>query len=114
MTNSTSELEIFQKLIQESNLFVNLRDALDSLKEQLTDNDITNIKVIDNWIEQLPEPDRENILKEYEDCQLAGDKLGDRGQSPTKPGQASQILKEIIENLTIAQEKPPESNQDTP
>ncbi|MEG5111729.1 CHAT domain-containing protein, partial [Microcoleus sp. A2-C5] len=113
MTQSTSKLEIFQQLIQESDLFVNLRDALDSLKEQLTDNDITNIKIIDNWIEQLPEPDKNNILEEYEDRQLEGVKLGNRAQSPTKPGQASQILKEII-NLTIAPEKPPESNQDTP
>jgi len=113
MANSTSKLEIFQQLIQQSDLFVNLRDALDSLKEQLTDNDITNIKIIDNWIEQLPETDRKNILEEYKDRQLEGVKFG-KGQSPTKPGQASQILKEIIDNLTIAPEKPPESNQDTP
>jgi hypothetical protein len=44
----------------------------------------------------------------------AGDKLGNRSQSPTKPGQESQILKEIIENLIVAPEKPPEPNKDTP
>ena len=114
MTKSLSKLEIFQQLIQESDLFVNLRGALASLKEQLTDDDKTNITVIENWIEQLPETDKNNILEEYEDRQFNSDKLGNRAQSPTKPGQASQILKEIIENLTIAPEKPPEPKKDTP
>jgi hypothetical protein len=41
-------------------------------------------------------------------------KLPNKGQSPTKPGQQSQILKETLKDLTIAAEKPPEANQDTP
>ncbi|MEO9128070.1 MAG: CHAT domain-containing protein, partial [Microcoleus sp.] len=110
MANSTSKLEIFQELIQKSDLFVNLRDALVSLKGQLTDNDEENIKMIEIWLQDKPD-----IKKKYNNKLMnVGDKLGNRAQSPTKPGQASQILKEIIENLTIAQEKPPESNQDTP
>jgi hypothetical protein len=110
MANSTSKLEIFQELIQKSDLFVNLRDALVSLKGQLTDNDEENIKMIEIWLQDKPD-----IKKKYNNKLMnVGVKLGNRAQSPTKPGQASQILKEIIENLTIAQEKPPESNQDTP
>jgi CHAT domain-containing protein len=114
MANSISKLEIFQQLIRESELFVNLRDALIYLKEQLTDNDEANVKIIETWMEKLPEADKNNILEEYEDRQLNTEKLGNRAKSPTKPGQESQILKEIIENLTVAPEKPPEPNQDTP
>ena len=114
MTNSLSKLEIFQQLIRESDLFLNLRDALASLKDQLTDDDKTNVTVIENWIEQLPETDKNNILEEYEDRQFNSDKLGNRAQSPTKPGQESKILKEIIEDLIVAPEKHPEPNKDTP
>jgi CHAT domain-containing protein len=114
MTNSLSKLEIFQQLIRESDLFLNLRDALASLKDQLTDDDKTNVTVIENWIEQLPETDKNNILEEYEDRQFNSDKLGNRAQSPTKPGQESKILKEIIEDLIVTPEKPPEPNKDTP
>lgn len=110
MANSTSKLEIFQKLIQESDLFVNLRDALVSLKGQLTDNDEENIKIIESWLQDKPEIRRKYNTK----LMQAGDKLGNRAQSTTKPGQESQILKEIIENLIVAPEKPPEPNKDTP
>jgi hypothetical protein len=110
MANSTSKLEIFQKLIQESDLFVNLRDALVSLKGQLTDNDEENIKIIESWLQDKPEIRRKYNTK----LMKAGDKLGNRAQSTTKPGQESQILKEIIENLIVAPEKPPEPNKDTP
>ena len=114
MTNSSEQLEIYQQIIQESDLFVNLRDALVSLKKQLTNNDETNVKILEKWIEKLPEPDKNNILAEYEFYNLNRNKLPNKGQSPTKPGQQSQILKDTLENLTIAAEKPPESNQDTP
>jgi len=114
MTNSSEKLEIYQQIIQESDLFVNLRDALVSLKKQLTNNDETNVKIIDKWIKALPETDKNNILSEYEFYDLNRNKLPNKGQSPTKPGQQSQILKETLENLTIAAEKPPEANQDTP
>lgn len=114
MTNSSEKLEIYQQIIQESDLFVNLRDALVSLKKQLTNNDETNVKIIDKWIKALPETDKNNILSEYEFYDLNRNKLPNKGQSPTKPGQQSQILKETLENLTIVPEKPPEANQDTP
>src|SRR5919199_567367 len=108
MTNSSEQLEIYQQIIQESDLFVNLRDALVSLKKPLTNNDETNVKIIEEWIERLPEADKNNILAEYEFYDLNRNKLPNKGQSPTKPGQQSQILKETLENLTIAAEKPPE------
>jgi hypothetical protein len=114
MTNSSEKLEIYQQIIQESDLFVNLRDALVSLKKQLTNNDETNVKIIDKWIKALPETDKNNILSEYEFYDLNRNKLPNKGQSPTKPGQQSQILKETLENLTIPAEKPPEANQNTP
>ncbi|MEG4519207.1 CHAT domain-containing protein [Microcoleus sp. AT9_A5] len=110
MANSTSKLEIFQELIQESDLFVNLRDALVSLKGQLTDNDEENIKIIDSWLQDKPEIRRKYNTK----LMKAGDKLGNKAQSPTKPGQEKPILKKSIENLIVAPEKPPESNKDTP
>jgi hypothetical protein len=110
MANSTSKLEIFQELIKESDLFVNLTDALVSLKSQLTDNDEENIKIIESWLQDKPEIRRKYNTK----LMKPGDKLGNRAQSPTKPGQESQILKEIIEDLIVAPEKPPEPNKDTP
>jgi len=106
MTNSSTKLEIFQQLIQKSDLFVNLRDALVSLQKQLTDNDETNVTIIENWIEQLPENDKNNILGEYEDLQLNADKLGRDGKSSTKRGQQTQPLKEMIGNLVAAEKTP--------
>jgi CHAT domain-containing protein/tetratricopeptide (TPR) repeat protein len=110
MTNSIRKLEIFQQIIQESGLFVNLRDALVSLKEQFTDNDESNVTIIEDWIDKLPEDDKENILEEYEDRQLNVEMLGRGGTSPIKPGETSKILKEIIENATVAAEKTPEKD----
>jgi len=112
MTNSITKLEIFQQLIQKSDLFVNLRDALVSLKDQLTDDDNANVTIIENWMEQLPENDKNNILGEYEDRQLNTEKLGREGISPIKKGQADKSLKEIIENLTAAPENNPETKKD--
>jgi hypothetical protein len=114
MTNSSRKLEIFEKIIQESDLFVNLRDALVYLKDQLIDDDATNVIIIENWIEQLPEDDKENILAEYEYYLLNVEMLGNKSTSSTKPGEQSQSLKEIIENATVAAEKPLKPKKDTP
>jgi hypothetical protein len=110
MTNSSNKIEIFQQLIQ-SDLYFNLRYALVSLKAELTDNDDKNVELIENWLQDKPAIKfeyRANVMKSEEV------KLPNKGQSPTQPGQQSQILKETLENLTIVAEKPPEANQDTP
>ncbi|MEG5019389.1 MULTISPECIES: CHAT domain-containing protein [unclassified Microcoleus] len=110
MTNSSNKIEIFQQLIQ-SDFFFNLRYALASLKAELTDNDDNNVELIENWLQDKPAIKfqyRARVMKSEEV------KLPNKGQSATKPGQQSQILKETLENLTIAAEKPPEANQDTP
>jgi len=110
MTNSSNKIEIFQKLIQ-SDLFFNLRYALAALNAELTDNDDNNVEIIENWLQDKPA-----IMFKYNAnvMRLEEVKLPNKGQSPTKPGQQSQILKETLENLTIAAEKPPEANQDPP
>ncbi|MEG4131982.1 CHAT domain-containing protein, partial [Microcoleus sp. Pol11C1] len=110
MTNSSNKIEIFQQLIQ-SDFFFNLRYALASLKAELTDNDDNNVELIEKWLQDKPAMKlqyRAKVMK-FEEV-----KLPNKGQSPTKPGQPSQILKETLENLAIAAEKPPEANQDTP
>ncbi|MEG4055056.1 MULTISPECIES: CHAT domain-containing protein, partial [unclassified Microcoleus] len=110
MTNSSNKIEIFQQLIQ-SDLYFNLRYALASLKAELTDNDDNNVELIENWLQDKPAIKfeyRANVMKSEEV------KLPNKGQSPTKPGQQSQILKETLENLTVAAEKPPEANQYPP
>ena len=110
MTNSSNKIEFFQQLIQ-SDFYFNLRYALVSLKNELTDNDDKNVELIENWLQDKPAIKFEytaNVMKSEEV------KLPNKGQSPTKPGQQSQILKETLENLTIAAEKPSEANQDTP
>ena len=114
MTNDSRKLEIFEQIIQESGLFVNLTDALVYLKDQLIDDDATNVIIIENWIEQLPENDKENILAEYEHYLLNLEMLGNKSKSSTKPGEQSQSLKEILENATVAPDKPPEPKKDTP
>ncbi|MCC3465293.1 MAG: tetratricopeptide repeat protein [Microcoleus sp. PH2017_29_MFU_D_A] len=108
MTNSITPLEIFQDLIQESDLFVNLREDLIYLKGQLTNNDEENIEIVENWLQDKPE-----IRRKYRYKLMSGDKLGNNSQSDTKPGQATKSLIERIENLTIPVEKPPEQNKDT-
>ena len=112
MTNSSEQLEIYKQIIQESDLFVNLRDALVSLKNKLTGNDEYNVEIIEKWIEELPENDKNKILGEYEYYQLNVEKLGRNGKSSTKPGEQSEMLKGIIENAIIGREKPPESKKD--
>jgi hypothetical protein len=110
MTNSSNKIEIFQQLIQ-SDFFFNLRYALVSLKAELTDNDDKNVELIENWLQDKPAMKlqyRAKLMK------LEGVKLPNEGQSPTKPGQQSQILNDTIATLMIAVEKPPEANQDTP
>lgn len=107
MTNSITKLEIFQKLIQ-SGLFVNLKDALVSLKEQWTDNDEYNVELIEKWINELPENDKNKILGEYEYYQLNLDKLGKKGISSTKDGEQSKITEGTIDNAIKAKEKPSE------
>jgi len=111
-SNSIRKLEIFQQIIQKSGLFINLTDALVTLKEQLTNNDETNVKIIENWIEELPENDKENILGEYEHYLLNVEMLGRDGKSSTKPGGQSEILKEVLENAIPPKEKPPEPKKD--
>lgn len=111
MTNIITKLEIFQKLIQ-LDLFVNMRDALVSLKDKWTGNDEDNVEIIEKWIEKLPENDKNKILGQYEYYQLNVEKLGRNGKSSTKPGEQSEILKGIIENAIIAMEKPPEPKKD--
>ena len=110
MTNSRKKIEIFQQLIK-LDFFFNLRYALVSLKAELTDNDDKNVELIENWLQDKPAMKlqyRANVMKSEED------KLANNGQSSTKPGQQSPTLKETLENLTIAAEKPREANQDTP
>ena len=110
MTNSSNQIEIFHQLIQ-SDLSFNWRYTLAALKAELTDNDDNNVEIIENWLEDKPEIKFEynaNVMR------LEEFKLPNKGQSPTQPGQQSQILKETLENLTIAAEKPREANQDTP
>ena len=115
MTNSITKLEIYQQIIQNPDLFINLRDALVSLKEQLTNNDETNVKIIEQWIDQLPEQDKNNILEVYEDYEFSLVEKGpNKSRSPIKPGEKSKILKDIIENITVAAEQPPEPKQDPP
>ena len=109
MTNSITPLEIFQDLIQESDLFVNLREDLIYLKGQLTNNDEENIKIVETWLQDKPE-----IRRKYRSKLMkSGDKLGNKSQSGTKPGQATKSLIESIEDLSIPVEKPPEPNKDT-
>jgi len=110
MTNSSNKIEIFQQLIQ-SDFFFNLRYVLASLKAELTDNDDKNVELIENWLQDKPAMKLQYRAKVMKSEEV---KLPNKGQSPTKPGQQSQILKETLENLTIAAEKPPEANQDTP
>ena len=110
MTNSSNKIEIFQELIQ-SDFFFNLRYALASLKAELTDNDDKNVELIENWLQDKPAMKLQYRAKVMKSEEV---KLPNKGQSPTKPGQQSQILKETLENLTIAAEQPPEANQDTP
>ena len=110
MTNSSNKIEILEQLI-ESDLFFNLRYALAALKAELTDNDDTNVELIENWLQDKPTIKlqyRAKVMKSEQD------KLANKGQSSTQPGQQSQTLKETLENLTIAAEKPPEANQDMP
>ncbi|MEG3920778.1 hypothetical protein QUA07_16820 [Microcoleus sp. T3_A4] len=110
MTNSSSQIEIFHQLIQ-SDLFFYWRYTLAALKAELTDNDDNNVEIIENWLQDKPEIKFEynaNVMR------LEEFKLPNKGQSPTKPGQQSQILKNTLENMTIAPDKPPEANQDTP
>ncbi len=114
MTNSVSRLEIFQQIIQKPDLFLNLKDALVSLKDQLTNNDEANVKIIENWIQELPEEYKEKILEEYEHYLLNVEMLGRDGKSSTKPGEQSEILKEVLENAVVPKEKPPEPKPDTP
>ena len=109
MTNSIGKLEIFQQLIQESDLFVNLRDALVSLKDELTDDDEENIKIVEDWLKDKPVIERKYKAK----LMKSGDKLGRDGQSPTKPGQKSKSLIESIENATVGAEKTPEKDPNT-
>ncbi|MFB2892483.1 hypothetical protein ACE1CI_06015 [Aerosakkonemataceae cyanobacterium BLCC-F50] len=104
MSNSITKLEIFQQLIQETDLFANLRDDLVSLKAKLTENDEENIQIIENWLKEKPEIKRKYNAK----LMKSGDKLGRDGVSPTKPGEKSKSLIETIENLTVAAEKTPE------
>ena len=113
MSNSITKLEIFQKLI-ELDLFVNLKDALVSLKEQWTGNDEDNVELIEKWIQELPENDKKNIQKKYTYYQLNVEMLGRDGKSSTKPGGQSEILKEVLENAVVRKEKPPEPKPDTP
>jgi hypothetical protein len=114
MGNSISKLEIFRQLmIQRSDLFVNLTNDLVSLKEQLTDNDESNVKVLEKWIDELPENEKENILEEYEYRQLNVEQFGRDGQSPTKPGQTSEMLKETLENVIVPAEKTPKKDGNT-
>jgi hypothetical protein len=114
MTNSVSRLEIFQQIIQKPDFFLNLKDALVSLKDQLTNNDEANVKIIENWIQELPEEYKEKILEEYEHYLLNVEMLGRDGKSSTKPGEQSEILKEVLENAVVPKEKPPEPKPDTP
>jgi len=110
MTNSSNKIEIFQQIIQ-SYFFFNLRYALAALKAELTDNDDKNVELIENWLQDKPAMKFQynaNVMR------LEEVKLPNKGQSPTKPGQQSQILKQTLENLTIAAEKPPEQNQYPP
>ena len=110
MTNSSNKIEIFLQLIQ-SDFFFNLRYALAALKAELTDNDDQNVELIENWLQDKPTIKllyRANVMR-FEEV-----KLGNQGQSATKPRQQSQTLKETLENLTIAAEKPPEVNQYPP
>ncbi|MEP6501687.1 CHAT domain-containing protein [Microcoleus vaginatus] len=110
MTNSSNKIEIFLQLIQ-SDFFFNLRYALAALKAELTDNDDKNVELIENWLQDKPAMKlqyRAKVMR-FEEV-----KLPNKGQSPTQPGQQSQTLKETLENLTIAAEKPPEANQGTP
>ena len=110
MTNSSNKIEIFQQLIK-LDFFFNLRYALVSLKAELTDNDDKNVELIENWLQDKPAMKLQYRAKVMKSEEV---KLPNKGQSPTKPGQQSQILKETLENLTIAAEKPPKENQDTP
>ena len=108
-SNSIRKLEIFQQIIiQESGLFINLKYALVSLKDQLTNNDEANVKILENWIQELPEEYKEKILEEYEHYLLNVEMLGRDGKSSTKPGEQSEILKEVLENAVVRKEKPPE------
>lgn len=101
MSNSITKIELFQQLIQESDLFFNLRNDLVSLKEKLTEDDEENIKIIENWLKDKPE-----IRQKYNAKLMnSGVKLGRDGISSTKPGQKSKSLIETIENLTVAPEK---------
>lgn len=113
MTNSITKLEIFQKLI-ELDLFVNLKDALVSLEEQWTGNDEDNVELIEKWIQELPENDKKKIQGQYKYYQLNVEKIGRDGKSSTKPGEQSEILKEVLENAVVRKEKPPEPKPDTP
>ncbi|MEG4422157.1 CHAT domain-containing protein [Microcoleus sp. LAD1_D5] len=109
MTNSSNQIEIFHQLIQ-SDLSFNWRYTLAALKAELTDNDDNNVEIIENWLEDKPEIKFEynaNVMR------LEEFKLPNKGQSPTQPGQQSQILKNTLENMTIAPDKAPEANQDT-
>ncbi|MBD1920768.1 CHAT domain-containing protein [Microcoleus sp. FACHB-831] len=92
MTNSIGKLEIFQQLIQEADLFINLRDALASLKDELTDNDEDNIKIIENWLQDKP------AIKRKYNTKLMNVNKGIAGsESDTKPGEKTESLIKIIE-----------------
>lgn len=59
MTNSSQKIEVFRQLIQ-SYLFLNLRNALVSIKAELTDDDDKNVELIEKW---LPDKPTKNISK---------------------------------------------------
>ncbi|MCT7949948.1 CHAT domain-containing protein, partial [Ancylothrix sp. C2] len=109
MANSISKLEVFQQLIQQSDLLVNLRNDLISLKDKLTENDEENIKIIEKWLEDKPAIERKYKAK----CMKLGDKSPRDATSSTKPGEKSEILIKTIENLTVSAEKTPERDENT-
>ena len=104
-SNSIIKLKIFQEIIQKSGLFRNLTEALLSLRDQLTNNDETNVKIIEDWIQKLPEDDKKNILQRYEYLSNV-EMFGRDGTSSTKPGEPSKTLKEAVENAIPPKEKP--------
>jgi CHAT domain-containing protein len=93
MANSITKLEVFQQLIQESDLFVNLRDALVSLKGDLTNNDEENIKIIEKWLQDKP-----TIQQKYQAKLLKSGSKGIAGtESDTQLGEKSESLIKTIE-----------------
>ncbi len=108
-----NKVAIFQQLFQQADLFINLTEELTALQKNLTPSDDNNIQVIEAWIKELPEDQKNSILAEYEDYKLNSPKLGGGGQSSTKPGQANKTLPETIANL-IAAPKPAKPKEESP